>query len=228
MSNRISALLATAALLLGGCGSGSGGDDDSAEPKARSSRPPRPAACRVGESALPAIPDPPEWWLDKPGGPVALACPGKGASGGAAIVGFGLADQACVTAYDFRAREAFDELCEEPKSSWTIQCEGNLGCTHAFLHEAGLTRIDGPLDERVKRIRVLVAGKPLEQGVVVAQVEEKLGRAIQAAERFAFFAIVIPECVEPRQVRIELFGAGGDRIGTAEGWDAAVDKCRHE
>jgi hypothetical protein len=147
-------------------------------------------------------------------------------SGGAALVGFAFGKASCVVPYGFEAGEAADERCTEPGTSWTIQCEGTLGCTSAFAHERGLTQLDGPVDARVRRVEVSVDGEPFRSGVMFASVKGKLMRAIGAREPFGFFYVAIPRCVAPAAVRVELLGGDGSRLGTAQGWDVAVESCR--
>jgi hypothetical protein len=228
MSDRrtlLTALLSMA--LLAGCGgaSDSGVSTDSSPPT-RSSPPPRPSLCHVGASALAAIPGAPTQWREGRRDPVVLGCLRSGSPNGVALVGFSAAQRSCVVSYVFQTREAFNERCAEPGASWTIQCEGRLGCTSAFVHEPHLTQLNGPVDARVKRVRVSVAGRPLARGVLFASVHGKLLRAMGAREPFGFFFVSIPRCVAPAAVRVELRGADGSDLGLAQPWDVIVEPCR--
>lgn len=226
MSDRrwlVTALLA--ASVVAGCGSGSDGSPTAASRASAPASKPRPDLCRVGGPALAAIPGAPGWWQESKRAPVILGCPEGGGSGGAALVGYVVGRDACVASYRFQTREVLDERCTEPGTSWTIQCEGRLGCTSAFMHEPGLTQLNGPVDARVKRVEVSVGGKRLESGVMFVAVKGRLARAIGAREPFGFFYVEIPRCVRPAAVRIELLAADGSRLGTAQRWDVIVDKC---
>ena len=218
-------LAALAALwLLAGCGRAS---DSATQGQSRTAAPPeapRPDRCRVGAPALAAIPAAPPWWREGERPPVILACL-RDDAGGAALVGFRLEGEPCVASYPFRKREALDERCTEPGASWTIQCEGRLGCTSAFVHRPGETRLNGPVDARVGRIDVSVDGKPLKGGLMFAAVKGRLARAIGAREPFGFFFVSIPRCVAPAAVRIELLASDGSRLGLAQPWDVIVESC---
>jgi hypothetical protein len=215
-----------------GCGGGEGAAPPSSTRSAGRTRPAatpatlrvRPGACEVGRPASSVVSPAPEAWREGPGAALALGCL-HDSFGEAILIGrpapYG---QSCVIAFDLRAREQLDELCEERGTSWTIQCDG-LGCVHYFVQEGGFTRLDGPLDARVKEIRVRVDGRALTKGVVFARVKGKLARSIAAAEPFGYFAVFLRGCVAPGQVRIELFGAGGSPLGEADPWDVLVPKC---
>lgn len=214
-----------AGALLVGCGSGGGSDTGSASTATQATHSaPRPAACKVGKSALSFVSEPASVWTDGPGPTVALGCLRDSAYGGAAIIGFAAPPEglACVAAYDFRSQEASAELCEQ--ATWTIQCEGH-GCLQFFYQEKGFTQLGGQLEAKVKKIKVLVDGKPLDKGVLVAHVEGRLARSIHSKEPFAYFVVDVPGCVVPHEVKIELEGAGGSSLGQADEWDVPVPKC---
>jgi hypothetical protein len=218
------ALVAVVVALLAGCGGGGDtGSTGSSTQTTRSARPANPAACKVGKSALPFVSEPASVWTEGPGPTLALGCL-KDSFGGAAIVGFAAppGGLACVAAYDFRSQEASAELCEQ--ATWTIQCEGH-GCIQFFYQEKGFTQLGGQLEAKVKKIKVLVDGKPLSKGVVVAHVEGGLARSIHSKEPFAYFVADVPGCVVPHEVKIELLGAGGANLGVADEWDVPVPDC---
>jgi hypothetical protein len=214
--------------LLMGCGGG-GGDTQTASSATHAARPVSPAgstACKVGKSALSFVSEPASVWTDGPGPTLALACLEDSSFGAAAVVGFAAPPEgpACVAAYDLRPQEASAELCEQ--ATWTIQCEGR-GCVQFFYQEAGFTQLGGQLEAKVKKIKVLVDGKPLAKGVTVAHIEGRLARSIHSKEPFAYFIADVPGCVVPREVKIELFGAGGASLGEADEWDVPVPPCPH-
>lgn len=218
-------MLAIVGVLLVGCGGGGGGATGSTSTagETTSSAPPSPAACKVGRSALSFVSAPPSLWTDGPGTPLTLACLEDRSFGGAAIVGF--AQQgggACVASYDFRAREAGGELCEQ--RPWTVQCDGR-GCVQFFYQEGGITEFGGPVEAKAKKIEVLVDGKPLGKQVMVARVEGKLARAIRTKEPFVYFVVHLHGCVNSNEVKIELRGAGGTDLGEADPWDVPVPPC---
>jgi hypothetical protein len=185
--------------------------------------PASPAACKVGKSALSFVSEPASLWTDGPGPTLTLACLKGSSFGAAAIVGFAAPEgPACVAAYDFQSQEASAELCEQ--ATWTIQCEGH-GCVQFFFQETGFTQLGGQLEAKVKKIKVLVDGKPLAKGVTVAHVEGRLARSIHSKEPFAYFIADAPGCVVPHEVKIELLGAGGSNLGQADEWDVPVPSC---
>lgn len=219
------ALVATAAFLLAGCGSGGGGNTGSSSTASHvtHSPPPSPAACKVGKSALSFVSEPASLWTDGPGPTLTLACLQDRSFGGAAIVGF--ASQgggACVASYDFRPQEAGGELCEQ--KPWTVQCEGH-GCVQFFYQEQGITEFGGPVEAKAKKITVLLDGKPLGKEVMVARVEGKLAHAIRSEEPFAYFVVHLHGCVNSNEVKIKLQGAGGTDLGEADPWDVPVPPC---
>jgi hypothetical protein len=90
------------------------------------------------------------------------------------------------------------------------------------MYNAGMTGLDGPLTPKVAEVRVLVRGKPLKEGVAVAQVKGETLKLIDAEEPFGFFVAFIPGCVPPREVRVEFLDEAGARIGNARAEDAVV------
>lgn len=227
MSNRsasIAGLLAIAIVLFAGCGGGG----ETGTQASGSARAANPATCRAGRSILPLVPEAPGFWTDGPGPTLALACLDD-RFGSGAIVGFASPDgPSCVAAYDFQSREESGQLCMEPGVSWMLQCEGDLGCVHSYFYEGKSTHISGRLDPRVRSIKVLVDGKPVRAGVMVGQIEGKVARSIQAERPIGFFAIYIPGCVSPPEVKIALFGANGSSLGLAHPWVVHVPGCPHK
>lgn len=202
------ALIVTLACLTVGCGGGG----SSSSPSADAGK----AACPVGESVLPLVPEAPEWWKEGPGPTLALACIKDRFHGSAVLVGFASPLSGfCVTVYNLRARLSHGEVCVGEKEGWRDKCEGAPGCIFGFVHEPGFTQLAGLVDSDVKKLRVLVNGKPLERGVVLAQVKEGSVRRIHAAEPFGFFAVFVPGCVVSRDVKVKLLGASRSQIGTA-------------
>lgn len=182
--------------------------------------------CRVGKSALSHVPEAPALWKEGPGRPIVLACLRDRDYAGAAIVGYVTpGHESCVTAYNPRFKEGIERLCEIDGSPWTMQCEGAPGCIHTFFHSSDSTQIDGPMEARVRRIRVSIDGRPFESGVAIAHVGRRLGRSIATGESFGYFAVFIHSCVVPDQVRMEFLGAGGALLGKTHGWDAVVPPC---
>lgn len=204
------ALIATLVCLVVGCG---GGGDSGGSTAADSGQ----AGCPVGKSVLPLVPEAPDWWKEGPGPTLALACHRDQFHGSAVLVGFASPiEGSCVTVYNLRARLSHGEICVLEEGGWTDHaCEGAPGCVFGFVHEPGFTQLAGLADSDVKKLRVLVDGKPLKRGVVLAQVEGATVRLIHAVEPFDFFAVFVPGCVVPREVKVGLLDASGSRIGTA-------------
>jgi hypothetical protein len=186
-----------------------------------------PAPCKVGKSILPHVPKAPSLWKEGPGNPLALACLHDPRFGGAAIVGY-LSPGAgsCIATYNPRFKEGIEYLCRTGAESWTSQCEGEPGCIHSFVNGAGFTEFDGPLEARVRSIRVSVDGKPREEGIAVAHVEGGLLRSMKVREPFDYFAVFIPSCLVPGQVKMEFVGSGGSVLGRTRGWDVVVPACK--
>lgn len=212
-------LLLVLAVLLAGCGGSTSATHH--RPAAA------PAPCVVGKPVLPHVPGAPQAWQEGPGQPIALACLHGRRFSGAAIVGY-LAPEAgsCVAVYNPRFKESAEQLCEVGKTPWTVQCEGEAGCIHAFIQGAGFTELDGPLEARVRSLRVSVDGSPLKEGVMIANVAGRLARSIKAREAFRYFAVFVGRCVVPDQVRIEFLGAGGSVLGRTRGWDVTLPPCK--
>ncbi|HET7455188.1 MAG TPA: hypothetical protein VFJ76_06675 [Solirubrobacterales bacterium] len=97
---------------------------------------------------------------------------------------------------------------------------------HYFEHDPHATVLDGPVSAAAGGVRVSVEGKPLRQGVMLARVDGSIGRAIHAEEPFGFFAVYVPRCVEPSDIRIQLLGPGDSKLGVADEWDVSVEHCR--
>lgn len=168
-------------------------------------------------------------WKEGPGQPVALACLRDRRYGGTAIVGYEDSSATpCVTPYIHRLIGSTEILCEVGGTPWTVQCEGDPGCIHYFMHEPDFTELDGPLEAQARGIRVFIDGRPFEGGVVVAHVEGRLEHSIGAREPFGYFAIFVDRCVVPDQVKIEFLGAGGSLLGETRGWDVVVPPCKGE
>jgi hypothetical protein len=225
-------LLATlVACLLAGCGGNSDGPSASAQHgsssehsgKARREAAKQPTTCRVGQSILAVVPEAPDWWREGTGPTLALACLHDRVAR-AAIIGYASPEGenagVCVTAYTLGSGQAPGEQCAAPGVPWNWSCKGAQGCVHGFINYGGMTALDGPLTEKVNRVRVLVHGKPLREGVAVARVRGETVPLIGAEEPLGFFVAFIPGCVLPRQVKVELLDATGSRMGLARGWDA--------
>jgi hypothetical protein len=213
-------LIVTLACLVVGCGGGdSGGGSTSAEAGQ--------VGCPVGKSVLPLVPAAPKWWQEGPGPTLALACVKDRFHGSAVLVGFASPlGGSCVTVYNLRARLSHGEVCVGEEVGWTdTSCEGAPGCVFGFVHEPGFTQLAGLVDSNVKKLRVLVNGKPLERGVVLAQVKEGSARRMHAGEPFGFFAVFIPGCVLPSDVKIELLDASGSQLGPAREFSGPAGGC---
>lgn len=208
------ASLATLVCLAVGCGGGGDGGGSSSADAAQ-------ASCRVGKSALPLIPEVPPWWTEGPGPTLALACLHDPVVGKAAIVGYSsLAGTGahCVNAYDLTGRWSAGEQCAGPGVRWNASCKGAQGCVTQLVHEGGSTSLAGVLTAKVKKIAILVRGKPLKRGVMVAHVHGRTSRLTGAEEPFGYFAAFVNECLLPREVKVELLGPAGSRLGTAPGY----------
>ena len=210
-------LLGALLLSLGGCGNG-----ESTTTAASS----KEGGCRVGESALPLLPKAPAWWTEGPGPTLALACLNDPDIGKAMIVGYSSPESTgghCVTAYNLTFGWSPGEKCAAPGVEWNWWCKGARGkkaqgCVWGFTHNGRFTGLAGMLTAKVKAVRVLVKGKTLKRGVMVAHVHGRTSRLTGAEEPFGYFAAFIGRCVTPREVKVEMLGPGGSRIGNALGY----------
>jgi hypothetical protein len=221
MSNRGILLLLVCVVpwVASGCGGGTDGHSVSSS---------HPASCRAGESALPLLPQPPGWWTEGKGPTLALACLHDRATGDAMLVGYSspIPNGAnCVAAYNLRLRWTVGEKCESEGFPWFHRCEGAQGCIWGFAQKGNMTGFMGMLSEKVRDIRILVRGKLLRHGVMVARTGGKTARSLGAEEPFVSYAAFVPECVEPKEVTVEFLGAAGTRFGTARQWNDAHAPC---
>jgi hypothetical protein len=204
---------------LAGCGGSEG------TPTAATSK---EAGCQVGASALPLIPKAPAWWTEGPGPTLALACLDEPDVGEAVILGYSSPESTgghCINAYNLSGEWSAGEKCAAPGVEWNWWCKGAQGkkaqgCVWGFVHNGDVTGVAGMLTAKVKEVHVLVRGKPLKRGVMVAHVHGRTSRLTGAEEPFGFFAAYIHGCVRPREVKVEMLGPAGSRIGTALGYSA--------
>lgn len=206
-------LLAALLVSLAGCGSG-----DSTPAAAASQE----AGCHVGSSALSLFPQAPAWWTEGKGPTLALACLHDPVVGDAVLVGYSSPESAgghCVNAYNVSGNWSAGEKCAASGvNRWNYWCKKAQGCVWGFVHNGDVTGLAGMLEPTVKEVKVLVRGKRLKHGVMVAQVSGKTMRSIGGEKPFGFFAAFIHGCVQPREVKVELFGAAGSPLGTAPGY----------
>jgi hypothetical protein len=195
-------------LLFAGCESGGEG------PATASSQ---QAGCQVGKSVLPLIPQAPAWWKEGIGPTLALACLHDPAVGDAVIVGFSSPETTggrCVNAYNLSLAWSPGEKCAAPGVEWSHWCKAQ-GCVWAVAHTEDVTGLMGMLEAPVKNVKIMVRGKPLKHGVMVAHVQGKTVREIGGQRPFGFFAAFIHGCVQPGEVKVKLVGAGGSELGSA-------------
>lgn len=207
-------LLAALFVPLAGCGS-----SESTTVAATS----KEGGCHVGESALPLVPKAPAWWTEGPGPTLALACLHDPVVGDAMIVGYSSPESTgghCAIAYNLGGEWSPGEKCAAPEIPWNWWCKeaggGKAqGCVWGFVHNGDVTGVMGMLTAKVKEINVLVRGKPLKRGLMFAHVHGRLSRLTGAEEPFGVFAAFIHGCVQPREVKVEMLGSAGSRIGNA-------------
>jgi|GEM_PF-6389566 len=96
-----------------------------------------------------------------------------------------------------------------------------------MAHQRNVTGLAGMLEPSVKKIKILIKGKPLEHGVMVAQVRGETVRLIGGQKPFGFFAAFIAGCVQPKEVRVELRGKAGARLGNAPVY-SEHQRCRSQ
>lgn len=206
-------LLGALLVPLAGCGSGEGTTVAASSGE---------AGCQVGESALPLVPKAPAWWTEGRGPTLALACLHDPVVGDAMIVGYSSPEQEgghCVTAYNLSGEWSSGEKCAAAGvPRWNYWCKKAQGCVWGFAHNGDITGLAGMLEATVKKIKVLVRGKPLKHGVMVAQVSGKTMRSIGGEVPFGYFGVFIHGCVQPQEVKVELFGSAGAPLGTAPGY----------
>lgn len=225
------AILASCFLI--GCGGGSGSPSTHASQAPSSEQPgqarreaaKQPTTCKVGQSILGFVPEAPTWWKEGKGPTLALACLHDRVAK-AVIVGYASPEGEnagyCATSYRGGPNQAPTENCGAPSVPWNWSCQGAQGCVRSFIHQGGMTGLDGPLTQKATGVRILVRGKPLREGVAVARVRGETLKLIDADEPFGFFLAFIPGCVPPDQVKVELLDATGSRIGSAPGWDSPL------
>jgi hypothetical protein len=205
-------LLAALLVPLAGCGS------SESTPAATS----KETGCHVGASALPLIPKAPAWWTEGRGPTLALACLHDPVVGDAMIVGYSSPESGgghCVTAYNLSKKWSPGEKCAAAGvPRWNYWCKKAQGCVWGFAHNGDITGLAGMLEGTVKKVKVLVRGKPLKHGVMVARVSGNTMRSIGGEVPFGFFAVYIHGCVQPQEVKVELFGPAGAPLGTAPGY----------
>lgn len=206
-------LLAALLVPLAGCGSSGG------TPAAATSE---KAGCHVGASALPLVPKAPAWWTEGRGPTLALACLHDPVVGDAMIVGYSSPETQgghCAIAYNLSGEWSPGEKCAaHGVNDWSYWCKKAQGCVWGFTHNGDVTGLAGMLEPTVKKIKVLVKGKPLAHGVMVARVSGTTMRSIGGEKPFGFFGAFIHGCVEPQEVKVELFGSAGTPLGTAPGY----------
>jgi hypothetical protein len=205
----VACLALLAILLFAGCGSSG---DDSATATSQ-----KEAGCQVGKSVLPLIPQAPDWWKEGLGPTLALACLHDSVVGDAILVGYSSPESTggrCVNAYNLTLAWSPGEKCAAPGVEWSHWCKAP-GCVWAMAHDGDVTGLAGMLEPTVKKIKILVRGKPLKRGVMVAQVRGKTVREIGSQSPFGFFAAFIHGCVQPKEVKVELMGVEGSRLGYA-------------
>jgi hypothetical protein len=178
--------------------------------------------CHVGASALPLVPNAPAWWTEGRGPTLALACLHDPVVGDAVIVGYSSPEAAgghCANAYNLSGEWSAGEKCAAAGvPRWNYWCKQAQGCVWEFAHNGDMTGFAGMLEGSVKKIEVLVRGKPLKHGILAAQVSGKTMRSIGGEVPFGFFGVFIHGCVEPQEVKVELFGSAGVPLGTAPGY----------
>jgi hypothetical protein len=214
--------------LLTGCGGGAASTSSSEHSgRARLEAAKQPAVCKVGQSILGFIPEAPAWWREGTGPTLALACLHDRVAT-AVMIGYASPEGenagVCVTSYREAFNQAPTEHCSIPQLPWNWSCHGAQGCINDFMYQKGVTGLDGPLTQKVAGVRVLVRGKPLKEGVAVAQVRGETLRLIDAEEPFGFFLAFIPGCVLPREVKVEFLDGTGSRIGNSRA-EGAVVSC---
>jgi hypothetical protein len=206
-------LFAAPLVSLAGCGS------SDSTPAAASSQ---EAGCHVGQSALPLISKASPWWTEGKGPTLALACLHDPVVGDAMIVGYSSPETQgghCVNAYNVSGEWSAGEKCAASGiNRWNYWCKKAQGCVWGFVHNGDITGVAGMLEATVKEIKVLVRGKPLKHGVMVAQASGKTMRSIGGDKPFGFFGVFIHGCVTPQEVKVEMLGPGGSSLGTAPGY----------
>lgn len=195
-------------LLFAGCGSSG---SDSATTTSQK------AGCQVGKSVLPLIPQAPAWWKEGLGPTLALACLHDPVVGDGVIVGYASPEPGgghCLNAYNLTFRWSPGEKCAAPGVEWSHWCKAQ-GCVWGFAHTGDITGMMGMLEAPVKKVKIMVRGKPLKRGVMVTQVRGRTVRLIGGQKPFGFFAAFIHGCVQPHEVKVKLVGAAGTQLGYA-------------
>lgn len=215
----LAAFLVSAGVVFAACGGGDGDATATAEA----------TTCEVGNPPLlknhrrvPTFVE--EEGLDSP--PKIVGCLKDPLVGEAEIVGFrNFGPAVCLTIDAMKYREAHGELCTVYSEPATRRCQGKAGCITNYLHVHGFTEFSGPVDAKVKELKVTVKGRPVKRGFTIADISGKVAKSVYAPEPFGFFVAFIPGCIKAKDVKVSLFDANGSSMGVAGGWTAPAGPC---
>jgi hypothetical protein len=216
-------VLAALAVLLAAAFTACGGSDGGGAATAASSN-----KCEVGAPPILRSLRVPTWVKKRHEGtpPIVVGCFKEPPGGTVEIVGFGnFANSVCVSIENIRLEEAHGEVCTPDGMEPEARCERLLGCVTGYVFVEGMTEFSGPLDPKVKNIRILVNGKKADGTFGVAHINMGLGKQIQAAAPFGFYGAFLRGCIPPKKVDVILLNAAGKKIGTAGHWDAPAGEC---
>lgn len=175
--------------------------------------------CQAGASARQLVSSGPSQWSEGPGPALVLGCLREPRHGTVAIVSYVSGNgRTCATTYNLRLRRLGRGMCVGPEDDWTKDCYGYIGCIRGFIHEPGYTLIEGPLDPQIRELQMRIGGRPLREGVEVTRVGASIARRLQRAEPLGYFVAIVPGCVPPESVKLELLNAKGSSLGEGGGW----------
>jgi hypothetical protein len=212
--------VALSASALAACGSGNSQSNTAAGDTSHGGA--AVSRCAVGQPPALKVRRVPPWVTEKrlSSPPIVLACFHTAFSGSSELVGFRNVGPAfCVTVDDLRWQEPHGEICTRSWLGAAQQwCRGELGCVEGYAHPHGLTQLSGPLDPRVRAVRMTVSGKPAGGEIDVAHISGALARNIHATKPFKFFVAFLRGCVPSKDVKLVLVGSGGSHLGKVRPW----------
>lgn len=139
-----------------------------------------------------------------------LACGKSHSQGEFQIVGYAAGEGVCVSIDSLRWMDTHGGLCKPASVPWLELCPRSAyGCVISASAPHGFTELTGVLGGSVRGVRVRPVRKVSTDDVAVAQVHDGLLTRLHQSEPFGYFVAFIRGCVDPANVRIEVFDGTG-------------------